>query len=68
MDEVNALQSNRNNIKTKQLFRINVTLRLRTGGDDACGIYICLEVLMKYENIKIAFFVSRILLLTSIVI
>ncbi len=62
MDEVNALQSNRTILRLNNcLVGINVNTGgfAGTGGDDACGIYICLEALMKYENIKIAFFVSE---------
>lgn len=29
------------------------------GGDDKCGIFICLELLHKTDNIKVAFFVSE---------
>jgi hypothetical protein len=29
------------------------------GGDDKCGIFICLELLKKFENIKAAFFVEE---------
>lgn len=29
------------------------------GGDDKCGIYVCLELLKRVDNIKVAFFVSE---------
>lgn len=29
------------------------------GGDDKCGVYICLELLKKIDNIKVAFFVEE---------
>tara|TARA_B100000927_G_scaffold288996_1_gene284690 strand:+ start:193 stop:1032 length:840 start_codon:yes stop_codon:yes gene_type:complete len=29
------------------------------GGDDKCGVYLCLEMLDKLDNVKVAFFVSE---------
>lgn len=29
------------------------------GGDDKCGVYVCLELLKRIDNIKVAFFVSE---------
>jgi|694.fasta_scaffold02377_39 putative aminopeptidase FrvX len=29
------------------------------GGDDKCGVYVCLEILDRVDNIKLAFFVSE---------
>lgn len=29
------------------------------GGDDKCGVYLCLEMLDTFENVKLAFFVSE---------
>ena len=29
------------------------------GGDDKCGIFVCLQLLEKLDNVKVAFFVSE---------
>jgi len=43
------------------LSALNPTNNTKTGigGDDKCGIYICLELLKRVENIKVAFFVEE---------
>lgn len=43
------------------LTAINPVNKLKTGigGDDKCGVYICLKLLEKVDNIKVAFFVEE---------
>lgn len=62
LDEVNALQSNRTIIKLNNCLvgiNVNTGAFAGTGGDDGVGIYICLEALLRFEAIKVAFFVSE---------
>lgn len=62
MDEVNVIQSDRTVIK---LNNILIGLNAKTGAyagigaDDSVGVYICLEALRAFENIKIAFVVEE---------
>lgn len=62
MDEVNAIQSDRTIIELNNHFigiNANTGCPAGTSGDDLVGVYICLEGLMNYDNIKVAFFVSE---------
>ena len=62
MDEVNAIQSDRTIIEFN-----NVLIGMNkltgeyagVGGDDKVGVYLALEALIKYDNIKVAFFVEE---------
>lgn len=62
MDEVNSLQTGRVIIELNNHF---IGMNPNTGepagcpGDDRCGVYLCLEALVNFENIKVAFFVSE---------
>lgn len=62
LDEVNSIQSNRTILRLNNcLVGINVHTGCfaGTGGDDGVGVYICLEALLRFEKIKVAFFVSE---------
>lgn len=62
LDEANAMQSNRTILKLENVY---IGINKYTGkyagtsGDDVVGIYICLEALRRYDNIKVAFFVEE---------
>lgn len=59
--KINLLISENINDGLTYLSALDPTNNKKTGigGDDKCGIYICLELLKKIDNIKVAFFVEE---------
>lgn len=62
MDEVNSFQTDR---KIIELYNVLIGINRRTGlpagcpGDDRVGCYMCLEMLRKLDDVKVAFFIAE---------
>lgn len=60
LDQVHDFNKNKKVFEHEgTFFAFDGKKQIGTGGDDLCGLYICLQALIDYKNIKIAFFTNE---------